>query len=95
MNTGNVPFKQLTDEQKGWLLLQNHKGVEIQSLGTDNIWYTVNPEWVPNQYYRVKPAPKEVSFVRTFRNKMVTISCTVCPDTYELSNFRIVTVTDT
>ena len=96
MNTGNVPFKQLTDEQKGWLLLQHHKGAEIQSRSTpDTKWYTVHPAWEPDQYYRVKPVPQEVSFVRTFRNKVLTICCTECPDTHVLSNFRIVTVTDT
>lgn len=96
MNTGNVPFKQLSDEQKGWLLLQHHKGLTIQILGVvdNNKWVDTDPRWNPEHYYRVKPAPQEVSFVRTLRNKVLTICCTECPDTHELSDFKITSVTD-
>ena len=97
MQTGNVPFNQLTDEQKGWILLQAHKGAQIQIYKEfDQTWYNVvgNPKWLPSDKYRVQPTPRTIRFERTIRDKVLTISVQEDPTSMELFDFKIEKVSE-
>jgi len=52
-------WKDMTDEEKGALLLAKHKGRAIQTTIEQKYpggWHLVDPQWTDGQHYRVKPA---------------------------------------
>jgi len=52
-------WKDMTDCEKGALLLAKHKGRDIQTTIGQNYpggWHLVDPQWTDGQHYRVKPA---------------------------------------
>lgn len=56
------PFGELSDEDKGKLLLAHHEGKEIQRRVYDYpcSWYFTtdsNPKWMPVSIYRIAPEP--------------------------------------
>ncbi len=59
-------FSEMTDAEKGALLLAEHEGKQIQTLGavgnlsTERNWFDMEtkPRWVPNCIYREKPEPE-------------------------------------
>lgn len=48
---------EMTDAEKGALLLAAHEGKEIECSVNSFHWGTVNPDWASALYYRVKPEP--------------------------------------
>ena len=52
------PWKDLTPEEKGALLLAHHEGKDIQMYTSDH-WYTVYPLWEDSTVYRIKPEPMQ------------------------------------
>ena len=61
-------WKDMTDAEKGELLLAALEGSEIQMSATGSTyWHDVNPKWGRNSAYRVKPkAPKVETHVDYF-----------------------------
>lgn len=52
------PFGQLTDAEKGALLLAHHEGKRIEMRFDDGTWCHVGPHWDPDYVYRIAPEPK-------------------------------------
>lgn len=58
------PWRDMTDAEKGALLLAHHEGKEIEIYnGSDwfptNTWNSIM--WKPNRCYRVRPKPKRTT----------------------------------
>lgn len=51
------PFGELSDAEKGKLLLAAHRGERIEAYGCGE-WYTARPAWGKSVPYRIAPEPK-------------------------------------
>jgi len=58
-NEDKKTFEQLSDAEKGALLLAKHNDVDIEVFMSDTTWLPA-PEaiWLPENIYRVKPDPE-------------------------------------
>lgn len=89
------PFRQLTDEQKGWLLLQHHKGHTIQVF-TGAAWVDVrSPSWEKDTLYRVKPTFVTKTCVAQQGGRAFAISYESDGDPKNDRNFKITDVCGT
>lgn len=50
-------WAEMTDAEKGALLLAHHENREIEFLDDFDEWKTESPNWVSHTAYRVKPQP--------------------------------------
>jgi len=52
-------WEDMTDEEKGTLLLANHEGKEIEYFSRSrDVWEECEPAWEKGCAYRIKPEPK-------------------------------------
>lgn len=87
-DVGPTLFGQLSDEEKGALLLAHHQGKTIEWwLTQTKVWSTnSSPEWSPLRTYRVKPEPVVQTVVRYLGATLTgTNSRKTKPTTHKLS----------
>jgi len=86
-NEDERPWKDLTDEEKGALLLARHEGKTIQ-FNPCGIWVnlTWDFDWIAENSYRVKPEPKrETVELYWARNHGATTNRTPLADTHRIT----------
>lgn len=70
-------WSEMTDAEKGALLLAQHNGEKIDCLFGGKWYRSVDPKFMPNTSYRVKPKPR-TEWVRIINDNDETIAtCTV------------------
>jgi hypothetical protein len=69
--SNNTPklWRDMTDAEKGALLLAHHEGKGIEMLFCSGEWVTVTPQWATNAAYRIRPEPKRET-VTLYANDM-------------------------
>lgn len=57
------PFGELSDAEKGALLLAHHDGKRIEFVRSDGAWEITQPHWYRDVVYRIAPEPLIPDFI--------------------------------
>jgi hypothetical protein len=81
-NTQPKPWRDLSPEEKGALLLADHEGKVIEVWAPwSPYWETMEPRWVNDQAYRIKPEPKRETITMSSKD----IRYGVIPKGYDIT----------
>ena len=87
-----VLFKDMTDAEKGALLLAKHDGKDIQKWGDKDGWQKCDPAFMPNNAYRVAPPEPKIEHVRDpswLGYQKVTACYTTIDGVVDLASYRL------
>jgi hypothetical protein len=73
-------WRDMTDAEKGALLLAWHRREEIEMLFCSGEWVTVTPQWAPNRAYRIRPEPNREKVTLRYNQSLLRYSIWMTPD---------------